>query len=72
MANYNLPNYSPLDWFLNMGFIPPERAGRWTYLDAVLPRDQRYGYARTIVKHGIPNEYFGGLFSEPKLMYDQI
>ena len=68
MANYNIPNYSPLDWFINMGFIPPERAGKWTYIDAALPRDMRSGYGRKILKHDIPSKYFGGLFTQPTVM----
>ncbi|KAL9181348.1 hypothetical protein ACHAXT_010153 [Thalassiosira profunda] len=46
MANYNVPAYSPLDWFLNMGYIPPERAGKWTMLEAGLPRTYRGGFSR--------------------------
>ncbi|KAL7543101.1 hypothetical protein ACHAXR_012420 [Thalassiosira sp. AJA248-18] len=46
MANYNVPAYSPLDWFLNMGYIPPERAGKWTMLEAGLPRSYRGGFSR--------------------------
>lgn len=38
MANYNVPAYGPLDWFLNMGYIPRERAGKWTMQKAGLPR----------------------------------
>lgn len=44
MANYNVPHYSPLDWFINMGYVPPEREGRFTMLDAGLPRDRRSKY----------------------------
>lgn len=46
LANYNVPHYSPLDWFLNMGYIPPEREGRWTMLESALPRGQRGGFSR--------------------------
>jgi len=46
MANYNVENYSPLDWFLNMGYIPPERGGKWTMLEAGLPRSFRGGFSR--------------------------
>jgi len=46
MANYNVPAYSPLDWFLNMGYIPPERAGKWTMLEAGLPLSYRGGFSR--------------------------
>lgn len=41
-----MPFYSPLDWFLNTGYIPPERAGKWTMIDAGLPRTQRSGLSR--------------------------
>ena len=36
--NYNVPEYSALDWFLMMAFVPPERMERWEKLDGVLPR----------------------------------
>eukprot|EP00804_Cyclotella_cryptica_P006420 CCRYP_014286-RA/>CCRYP_014286-RA protein AED:0.21 eAED:0.21 QI:786/1/1/1/0.66/0.5/4/1513/525 len=48
MANYNVPHYSPLDWFINMGYVPPEREGTWTMLDAGLPRDKRLKYNNPI------------------------
>jgi len=38
LINYNVPNYSPLDWFINMGFVPPERSGNWKKIDGALPR----------------------------------
>ena len=38
LANYNVPSYSPLDWFLNLGFVPPERQVRWTMLETALPK----------------------------------
>lgn len=47
MANYNVPMYSPLDWFINMGYIPPERAGKWTMLEAGLPQNYRGGFQRS-------------------------
>ena len=46
MANHNVPAYSPLDWFLNMGYIPPERTGKWTMLEAGLPHSYRGGFSR--------------------------
>lgn len=46
MANYNVPNYSPLDWFINMGFVPPERTGKWKMLESGLPRSYRGGFSR--------------------------
>ena len=44
MANYNVPHYSPLDWFINMGYVPPEREGRYVMLDAGLPRERKSKY----------------------------
>ena len=38
LANYNVPQYSPLDWFLNMGFVPPERSQPWELLEPALPK----------------------------------
>mmetsp|Transcript_4384 Transcript_4384/g.7577 ORF Transcript_4384/g.7577 Transcript_4384/m.7577 type:complete len:744 (+) Transcript_4384:68-2299(+) len=46
MANYNVPKYSPLDWFINMGFVPPERTGKWTMLESGLPPNYRGGFSR--------------------------
>ncbi len=42
MVNYNVPNYSPLDWFVSMGFVPPERKGRWVKVENVLPKMRTY------------------------------
>lgn len=38
LANYNVPHYSALDWFLSLGFVPRERWGRWQKIEPVLPR----------------------------------
>jgi len=38
LVNYNVPGYSPLDWFVSLGFVPPERWSQWTKVDAALPR----------------------------------
>lgn len=38
LANYNVPHYSPLDWFVSLGFIPPERWGKWQRIEPALPR----------------------------------
>jgi hypothetical protein len=46
MANYNVPKYSPLDWFINMGFVPPERTGKWTMLESGLAPNYRGGFSR--------------------------
>jgi hypothetical protein len=42
LVNYNVPQYSPLDWFLNMGFVPPERSERWELLEPVLPKIHQF------------------------------
>jgi hypothetical protein len=42
-VNYNVPHYTPLDWFISMGFVPPERWGPWVKVDSVLPRVRRDG-----------------------------
>jgi hypothetical protein len=38
MVNYNVPEYSPLDWFVSLGFVPPERWGAWEKIEPALPR----------------------------------
>ena len=43
LANYNVPLYTPLDWFVSLGFVPYERWGRWVKLDPVLPQVRRDG-----------------------------
>jgi len=43
MVNYNVPLYTPLDWFISLGFVPPERWGPWEKVDPVLPRVRRDG-----------------------------
>lgn len=37
LINYSIPHYSPLDWFINLGFIPIERSLRWKRLVNALP-----------------------------------
>lgn len=29
LVDYNVPMYSPLDWFISLGFVPPERYAPW-------------------------------------------
>lgn len=41
LINYNLPNYSPLDWFINTGFVPAERLLAPVLLHNALPRISR-------------------------------
>ncbi len=43
LVNYNVPNYSPLDWFVSLGFVPPERSGKWTKVEDALPKSRTYG-----------------------------
>lgn len=43
LVNYNVPSYTPLDWFVALGFVPPERWGPWEKFDAVLPQLRRDG-----------------------------
>jgi hypothetical protein len=40
LVNYNVPDYSPLDWFMSMGFVPPERMRRWEKIEGVF-KDSR-------------------------------
>ena len=41
LVNYNVPQYSALDWFVSLGFIPPERFKQWQKLGPGLPRVRR-------------------------------
>jgi hypothetical protein len=43
MVNYNVPYYTPLDWFVYSGFVPPERCLPWYKMDAVIPPVRRDG-----------------------------
>jgi hypothetical protein len=43
LVNYNVPYYTPLDWFVSAGFVPRERWGAWVKRDAVLPQVRRDG-----------------------------
>jgi hypothetical protein len=43
LVNYNVPQYSALDWFVSSGFVPPERFEEWHKLDTPLPRIRRDG-----------------------------
>ena len=42
LANYNVPHYSPLDWFINLGFLPRERMQRWERLKPAFETHQRW------------------------------
>eukprot|EP00980_Cylindrotheca_fusiformis_P001473 scaffold345_cov134-Cylindrotheca_fusiformis.AAC.84 len=43
LVNYNVPHYSPFDWFVSVGFVPPERWGKWQKIESALPRIRRDG-----------------------------
>lgn len=43
LVNYNVPHYSALDWFVSLGFVPPERWSKWQKVDSALPRMRRDG-----------------------------
>jgi hypothetical protein len=43
LVNYNVPHYAPLDWLVNMAFVPRERWEAWQKVDAVLPQVRRDG-----------------------------
>jgi len=60
LANYNVPNYSPLDWFLNLGFVPPERSTSWTKIDAALPPIHSSRDSHSHHQHNLAGSYGGG------------
>lgn len=43
LANYNVPDYSPLDWFVSLGFVPPERWSPWEKIEPAFPRVRQDG-----------------------------
>jgi hypothetical protein len=51
LVNYNVPNYSPLDWFISMGYVPPERRSPWLKIDPVLPQ-LRNEHGQSLFKGG--------------------
>ena len=42
LVNYNVPNYSPLDWFLSLGFVPPERMVKWQKVEAHFKKERTF------------------------------
>ena len=38
LVDYNVLEYSPLDWFVSGGFVPLERRGKWTLIEGVLSK----------------------------------
>jgi hypothetical protein len=49
LATYNVPQYTALDWFVSLGFVPPERWHNWQKIDAVLPRVQHHHYISEVL-----------------------
>lgn len=43
LVNYNVPHYTALDWFVSLGFVPPERWAPWQKIEPVLPLVRRDG-----------------------------
>ena len=43
LVNYNVPQYSALDWLVSLGFVPEERWDPWIKLDPALPPLRRDG-----------------------------
>lgn len=55
LVNYNVPHYSPLDWFVSLGFVPPERQTKWQKIDAALPRVRQDLYGVMVDEEGSPS-----------------
>jgi hypothetical protein len=55
LVNYNVPYYTPLDWLVYSGFVPPERTGPWIKMDAVIPPVRRDG--PFAFEYGDPGEH---------------
>jgi hypothetical protein len=43
LVNYNVPQYTPLDWLVQSGFVPPEGWTQWQRLEPTLPRMRNDG-----------------------------
>ena len=37
LANYNVPHYTPFDWFTSLGFVPRERWTKWKKIEPGFP-----------------------------------
>mmetsp|Transcript_4985 Transcript_4985/g.7598 ORF Transcript_4985/g.7598 Transcript_4985/m.7598 type:complete len:487 (+) Transcript_4985:141-1601(+) len=42
LVNYNVPDYSPLDWFISLGFIPKERMKKWRKVEPFFKSSRTY------------------------------
>ena len=64
LVNYNVPHYSPLDWFVSLGFVPPERQTQWQKVDAALPRVRQDSYGVGDNKDGGTNAPTAQIWNE--------
>ena len=51
LVNYNVPQYTALDWFISLGFVPPERWLPWVKVEPALPR-----LRADLVQDSVPTE----------------
>lgn len=42
LVDYHVPSYSPLDWFLSLGFVPPERMVKWAKTSAHFQKERTF------------------------------
>ena len=42
LANYNVPDYSPFDWFVSLCFVLPEQIGNWQKVEGHLKRPRTF------------------------------
>ena len=42
LVNYNVPDYSPLDWFISLGFVPRERMSRMEKIEPFFKNSRTY------------------------------
>ena len=65
LVNYNVPHYSPLDWMVNLGFVPPERWGPWHKVEPVMPQLRRDGHFDELSTEEVWKLSVGVLFCGP-------
>jgi len=42
LVNYNVPDYSPLDWFISLGFVPKERMNKMEKIEPFFKNSRTY------------------------------
>ena len=42
LVSYNVPDYSPLDWFISLGFVPKERMKKWRKVEPFFKSSRTY------------------------------